>query len=352
MKYGSVVVLMLSLVADFLLAHPLDVGYLQVNQQGETVSVELDLHPKVSELLIGSSINDKAERSKRLLESTLNENSLLSEDTKCRLENPLLYEMATTVRLKAQAHCPVGKTLAISLPFLKNLPPPFQIFLRAARNGEEEATFILSQDKPSITFRPESSEGFWDFIHLGIQHIGALPSEWWAEGRLKLPDGIDHILFLLALILGGGTPRGLIKTITGFTIGHSITLALGAFGLVNLPSRLVESCIALSIAYVALHNIRGKNSHHGVWVAFAFGLIHGLGFASHLSQLHLSPLPFLVALVGFNGGVEIGQIMILTLLVPALLLSRHLRIERLAIPACSLLLVVCGSYWFFERLLG
>ena len=93
--------------------------------------------------------------------------------------------------------------------------------------------------------------GFWEFVLMGVRHIGATPSEWQGKDGLQLPAGLDHILFLLALILCDVSLVPTLKAVTGFTLGHSVTLALATLGIVRLPSRLTESAIALSIAYVA-----------------------------------------------------------------------------------------------------
>ena len=122
---------------------------------------------------------------------------------------------------------------------------------------------------------------------MGIAHIGATPEEWWGPEGFHLPEGIDHILFLLALILAGGTLGQMVKTATGFTVGHSITLAAGSLGLVAFPQRVVESAIALSIAYVAAETFFIKTPRDRWKMAAAFGLIHGLGFASALGELNL-----------------------------------------------------------------
>ncbi len=129
----------------------------------------------------------------------------------------------------------------------------------------------------------------------------------------------------------------MLKTVTGFTIGHSITLSLAALGLVRLPARLIESAIALTIAYVAAEDLAKELTHKKVrprWqIAMAFGLIHGFGFARALSDLHLPRSRLLSALVGFNLGVELGQEVVVLIVAPLLwLLYRIPRVRRLAAP--------------------
>ena len=127
--------------------------------------------------------------------------------------------------------------------------------------------------------------------------------------------GIDHLLFVLGLLLIVNGTWMLVKTITAFTIAHSITLALATLGFVNLPSTPVEAAIALSIVFLAVEIVnarRGRFSftHAHPWVvAFGFGLLHGLGFAGALSEIGLPPDEIPIALLFFNVGVEIGQLM-------------------------------------------
>src|SRR5439155_904659 len=103
------------------------------------------------------------------------------------------------------------------------------------------------RDHPSLSFSLQATTpDFFKFVTMGLQHIGATSGEWLSEKGLHFPDGIDHILFVIALILGGGGFINILKTVTGFTIGHSLTLALATLHLVHVPSRLVESSIALS----------------------------------------------------------------------------------------------------------
>ena len=174
----------------------------------------------------------------------------------------------------------------------------------------------------------------WNFTRLGIEHILI---------------GYDHILFLIAMIIYGTRFRGNLKTITAFTVAHSITLALAALNLVNLPSRLVESFIAASIVYVAIENIFVKVQTDRWKIAFLFGLIHGFGFASVLREIGLPTHKFWVALVTFNLGVEIGQVIIVAAVF--LIVSRLYSHEFYpkAATACTAVIAALGSFWFISR---
>ena len=103
--------------------------------------------------------------------------------------------------------------------------------------------------------RPGAAPSFGRFVAMGVEHIGNHRNQWFDSSHFHFPEGIDHILFVLALLLAGGSLLSAFKTVSGFTIGHSITLALATFGLVHVPSRIVESAIALSIAIVAVESL-------------------------------------------------------------------------------------------------
>lgn len=191
---------------------------------------------------------------------------------------------------------------------------------------------------------------FFEYVHMGIAHIGALLSEWYGPQGFHLPDGIDHILFILALVLSGGGFWEMLKTATGFTVGHSITLALAVFGVVHFPSRLIESAIALSVVYVAAEDLFRKNIKHRWKIAAAFGLVHGFGFATALESQHFQKNQALITLAGFNLGVEIGQAMIIATLTPLVLaMSREPVLKKYGLTPCSFGVLGAGTYWFFSR---
>lgn len=184
------------------------------------------------------------------------------------------------------------------------------------------------------------------YTTLGVEHI---------------LEGADHLLFVLGLLLIVSTPRvrikALIQTVTAFTIAHSLTLGLATLGFVSLPSRPVEAAIALSIAFLAMEVVRGWRgdkslTHRQPWlVAFGFGLVHGLGFAGALLDVGLPQPEIPIALLFFNVGVEVGQLIFVTLVlaVRRLLLSLPVRWPVWAAYAPVYLIGVTGAYWVIER---
>lgn len=244
----------------------------------------------------------------------------------------------------AEQSMPIQRTMATVAVTPAATPTPSEVEESATPNTVMEPQPVLPPVPPTAEERT-----VWDtvslYVRLGYEHI--------------LPKGLDHILFVLALFLASTRLRSLIAQITAFTVAHTITLGLAASGLVTAPSDIVEPLIALSIAFVAIENLFFKNmTRWRPFVVFAFGLFHGLGFASVLLELGLPQGHFAPALLSFNIGVELGQLTVIALaLVPALLLQRLLKREHVehlyrpivVVPA-SLCIAVIGAFWAIERI--
>lgn len=204
--------------------------------------------------------------------------------------------------------------------------------------GKESAAFPLD---PALVEARSRADVFRDYTVLGFTHI--------------LPKGLDHILFVLGIFLLACRWRPLLYQVTAFTLAHSITLALSLYGIVSLPASVVEPLIALSIVYVGVENIVTKElKPWRVWVVFAFGLLHGLGFAGVLTELGLPPGETLTALIAFNVGVELGQLAVIGLAFLAVGLwfrDRPWYRARVVIPG-SVLIAAVGSWWTITRVLG
>ncbi|QEG01376.1 HupE / UreJ protein [Stieleria maiorica] len=206
---------------------------------------------------------------------------------------------------------------------------------------------------------------------LDLTHIDLLlrPRDFIWQGVLHIWIGIDHILFIVALLLPAVLVRrdnawqpvqgfkqaffNIVKIVTLFTIAHSITLSLAALGVIDLPSRLVESVIALSIILVALNTIRPRFNDKTWLIIFGFGLFHGMGFASVMSELPFRMIHLVKVLIGFNLGVELGQLAIVAVVFPIIFLLRESALYRRVILAGgSVVIGVIASYWFVERALA
>jgi HupE / UreJ protein len=198
--------------------------------------------------------------------------------------------------------------------------------------GEAQGTFVFDAGHHELDAGDPGAAT--RFVGLGVEHI---------------LSGLDHVLFLVALLLGAQGLRQVVKLATAFTAAHSVTLGLGALGWVQVSPAIVEPLIALSIAYVAAENILGGATRHRLGVVFGFGLLHGLGFASSLTW---SGGLDLGALVTFNVGIELGQALIVLALFPALLLIRRYRWSPLAHGAAGACAAAVGLFWFAERLMA
>ena len=194
---------------------------------------------------------------------------------------------------------------------------------------------------PGLVEPRDRLDVFADYTYLGFTHI--------------LPKGLDHILFVLGIFLLSLHWKPLLLQVTAFTIAHSITLALSLYGIVSLPSSIVEPLIALSIVYVAVENILTQElKPWRVYVVFAFGLLHGLGFAGVLTELGLPRNEFVTALIAFNVGVELGQLAVIAIAFLAVGLwfrNKPWYRSRIVVPG-SLGIALIGAYWTIERVLG
>ena len=216
----------------------------------------------------------------------------------------------------------------------------------------------------ALVFGTESAEQV-----LAMQPGGVWPTlkQYIRDGIIHIWAGYDHILFLLALLLPavlvrqggawqpaprlGGAFKEVVKVVTAFTLAHSITLSLASLQIISLPSRLVESLIAASVIFAALNNLRGTVEGKRWVMAFVFGLVHGFGFASVLADLGLPQGALVLALVGFNAGVEVGQLTIVAVFLPLAFWLRGTRFYRVGVLiGGSLLVALLASWWLAQRM--
>ncbi len=204
--------------------------------------------------------------------------------------------------------------------------------------GSRSHAFSAAQPVMQADLRhAAAANGAASFFLLGIEHIAT---------------GYDHLLFVLALVLCGGSLLQLLKIVTAFTLAHSVTLGAAAFDLVTLPSVLVEAVIALSIAYVAFENLYPRFAISRRWtIGFAFGLVHGFGFSSVLKEIGLPKNSELLALLNFNLGVEAGQIVAVAIVVPLLIWVRRQAWGVRAVQGTSAAVLVTGLVLFVERVI-
>lgn len=216
-------------------------------------------------------------------------------------------------------------------------------------DGADAVTVLVPAHETKEFSRPtahdeESPETIGAFFQFGLKHI---------------IEGYDHLLFLFCLLIPGGTFRHFLVVVTAFTVGHSLTLGASVLGYISLPSALTESIIALSIVVAALLNVRlfmtrseeGDEApilSRGI-MAGGFGLIHGLGFAGLLMEVGIKGTNVMAPLLGFNLGVEVGQLAIVAVFFPFLVALYRWKHRNPVLITSSLLAAALGGYWFLER---
>lgn len=252
------------------------------------------------------------------------------------------------VALTARA-APVDGTLKVDA----NLFPDdglAKVFVTVSRDGALAGQYALDRSDPTFTLRDQTLiQVIGEFIVQGVRHIFIGP---------------DHILFVISLVLLGGRLATQVKIITAFTLAHSVPLTLATLQLVNPPSRWVESLIALSVILVGLHNLKELRKGPAAAparydpraaLAFAFGLVHGFGFASVLGELDLPQDALAWSLAAFNIGVELGQAVIVLVAAPVLWgLRRYAppRVVKGVLMAVAGAVVVMGAVWLVQRVAG
>lgn len=205
-------------------------------------------------------------------------------------------------------------------------------------NGDNTDEFVFADNSRHLSMEAGVELSLWttfqQFVVMGVEHI---------------LTGYDHLAFLFALILLGGTFTNILKIVTSFTVAHSVTLILAALDIVALPGRLIESGIALTILYVAVENQFIKNANYRWMLTGAFGLIHGFGFAGALAETQVPKNHFVSALLTFNVGVEIGQLLVVLLVLPLVLYVRRFTWNNLVVRSISFGIAAFGLIWFVQR---
>jgi hypothetical protein len=351
------------------LAHKPSDSYLTIKVDGETIDGQWDIALRDLDFALGLDGNQdgaitwgevKAKHAE-IAAYALSRLTLGPADARCV---PLLSEQlidnhsdGAYAVLRFSATCPAApKVLDLGYRLFFDIDPQHRGLLNLSSQGTTRAG-ILSADASAQQFtlaELSKHEQFVDYLKEGVLHI-------WT--------GFDHILFLLSLLLPAVLVRSLVpgvtwtaapsfkaafwdvfKVVTAFTVAHSITLSLAALGVINLPSRLTESAIAASVVLAALNNVRPV-VYGGRWIiAFGFGLIHGFGFASVLTDLGLPQGSLLLALVAFNVGVELGQLAIVAVFLPVAYALRATALYRRGILiGGSLVVAAIATLWLVER---
>jgi hypothetical protein len=329
-------------------AHPAPFSYLDVVFRNGGIEGTLVIH------VIDAAHDLNITPFERLMENTVAESSrqaiadLLSPRIDLRTDRRLTIQWTSmevlredsALRLKYR----IPDVQAGALTIDTNLfpyDPQHQTFINVYEGDKLRQQLIFNAASNEYVYYLGTTQGtlavLRTFIQSGIHHIMIGP---------------DHILFLVGLLLLGGTWKTLLGIVTAFTVGHSITLSLAALNFVTPPASIIEPAIALSIVFVGADNlVRGDGRDLRAWVALVFGLVHGFGFANVLREFGLPPAALGWSLFSFNFGVEIGQVVIV-LIVASILASirrRNAPLGSRVAMAGSVVVIAAGTYWFVER---
>ena len=340
-----------SLLSIPALAHPSPYSYLDLRIDPSQVEARLVIHlfdiahdlnvTPVEALLDPTGLQSKRTEIENLVKARV----LLSIDGVSRVPEfsglaPLPDRQALSVQFRYAIASPPGRINLECVLFPYD--PQHQTFVNIYENGQLNFQDILNKDRTRLEYFCGGRQGtlavIAKFIPSGISHNFGGP---------------DHILFIVGLMLLGGSILRLISIVTAFTIAHSITLSLAALDIVNIPSYLVEPAIALSIVYVGVDNLmvgRAGRDFRAL-IAFFFGLIHGFGFAGVLREFGLPREALGWSLFSFNVGVELGQVVIVVIVASILALIRRKNpvLGRRIVVAGSVLVAAAGAFWFFQR---
>jgi hydrogenase/urease accessory protein HupE len=346
----KLILVALLLAARPVFAHPVPFSYLDIQLQPSSVDVALVAHiydlghdMKISpaEQLLDPTLVDQREKA---MQTMLAPRIELSADGRALTPEwgpteILRDRQSVRFHLRYAVTSPPGSIALSTVMFPYD--PMHQTFINVYEGETLTSQMIVDAKHPRIEYFAGTRQGVAavvkKFIPAGVHHILIGP---------------DHLLFLVGLLLLGGSIRQLMIVVTSFTVAHSITLSLAALNIVTPPARLIEPAIALSIVYVGADNLlsQGGRDVRG-WIAFAFGFIHGFGFANVLREMELPRRALGWSLFSFNIGVEIGQLLVVVLVATAFAMLRQ-RSEwsrRHLAFAGSIVVIAAGAFWFVQR---
>ena len=336
------------LVAAPALAHPAPFSYLDINLHDGMADGTLTVHVADPAHELGISpaerLYDPAVLQSRLKEITdrLDRGLFLSAGRPLTLQWTGAAPLPAQQQLRFSYRIPNVSAAALTARTdLFTYDPNHQTFVNIYLDGKLRQQWIFSHGAPERTYYFGTTAGALQviktFVPAGVHHILIGP---------------DHILFLCGLLLLGGKLSRLIKIVTAFTLGHSLTLSLATLGVLSPPSAIVEPAIALTIIVVGADNLmRGEGRDLRALAALLFGLIHGFGFASVLREFGLPREALAWSLFSFNVGVEIGQLMIVGIVATTLEFVRRQNpvIGRRVAVAGSYVVIAAGAFWFVQR---
>jgi HupE / UreJ protein len=341
---GPLIVIVLVFNAAAVLAHDPGLSALEVSVSGNEIAATLSVSPADVAALAPTGDHSQVIARLRDIARGAVHLELDGEPLVLEWQHVESDQSGTRIRLvypPLQPNRPVRRLVVISdMP--QQLSRGHRELVTITADGRVASEGMLDAEASSLAVDlvaspPSRARQAWSFVTVGIHHI---------------LSGYDHLMFLAGLILAAAAVRELLVALTAFTVAHSISLALVAIGGVHAPPSIVEPLIAASIAWVGVESLLGRRVGRW-WIVFAFGLVHGFGFAGALTELGFgsSAAEVALAVLSFNGGVELGQLAAATVLFPIVRVLRshpswHTRLQ----PACSMLIVAAGTAWLIQRL--
>jgi hydrogenase/urease accessory protein HupE len=328
-------------------AHPLPISSVDVYYGADRIEGRVVVHMRDLAPGLGMAGDEATPDPRRFMARSGEIGALLAESLRIGGRTPQWREIHAVpsdpdaLELDYVVPGPPPGELAIAAALFPQAPD-HQTFVNVYEGGELRQQYLLGQGGDPVTYYAGTASG-----------VLAAAGTFLASGVHHILIGPDHVLFVIGLILLGGPLRRLVLIVTAFTIGHSVTLSLAALDLFVLPAQLIEPAIALSIVVVGVDNLLRHEGARDIRpvLAFAFGLIHGFGFAYVLRDFGLPEAHRAVALVAFNLGVEAGQIAIVLVVgtLMALLRRRSAPLARRVALGGSLAVAMMGAYWFVDR---
>ena len=330
-------------------AHPVGLSRSDLEVSGRTIAVRLQGSAREFGLAPPRDLVLTPSPSPEAMASSLGRVALRQDGVACTFTaGGFAWEPPDGFTMDGTFACPREvDRLEVDLAFLDSLPRGHTHVARVSlgAGAPEQHVARAGASAFTVTRREPAWRRAAAFVRLGVEHI---------------LTGYDHLAFLLAVLLLAPTLRRVVQLVTSFTVAHSLTLGAAALGAISVPPRIVEPLIAASVVAVAVENLwllrRGtgpavrERALGRRWVlTFAFGLVHGLGFAGALGEVHLEGAPFALALVSFNLGVELGQVAVAAILVPLVLRMRGGRLAERVPRLGSAAVAVLGAVWFVER---
>ena len=327
------------------LAHDPGLSALEVSVSGNVVAATLSVSPADVMLMAPASVPEEAVT--RLRDVARESVRLTVDGEPLVLEGQHLESDRSGTRIRFE-YAPVRSSrsvrdLVVTSDMPQRLSRGHRELVTITANERVAGEGVLDAGTTSLAVDlveapPSRLRQAWSFVMVGIHHI---------------LSGCDHLMFLAGLILAAVAVRELLIALTAFTAAHSISLALVALGGVHAPPSIVEPLIAASIAWVGVENLLGRRGRTRWWIFFAFGLVHGFGFAGALTELGFgsSAGDVALALLSFNAGVEVGQLAAAAAMLPLVWMVRsrpswHARLQ----PVCSMFIVAAGTVWLIQRI--